>query len=138
MARIIKVLVVDDEISILKSIQQVLEDKGLNVDIAHNGAEALEKIESEMYDIVITDYYMPVMNGRELLNIIKEHFPKTLVIVISGFCSVEDRLDLLFKGAFNCLKKPFKVSEIDSVINTAIKLCNNQGARVNNIRESIR
>ncbi|MFC1855799.1 response regulator [Thermodesulfobacteriota bacterium] len=126
MARKIRVLVVDDEVSIVKSVQQILEDKGLSVEIAFDGAEALSKIENDLFDIVITDYYMPAMNGKELLNIIKERFPGTLVIVISGFCTVEDRLDLLFKGAFNCLKKPFKISEIDSIINTAIRLCNNQ------------
>lgn len=120
-----QVLVVDDEISILKSVKQLLEEKGLLVSLASNGEEALKKIESEHFNIVITDYYMPIMNGKELLKVIKERFPSILVIVISGFCTVEDRLDFLFKGAFGCIKKPFKISEIDSVINTAIKLCNN-------------
>jgi DNA-binding NtrC family response regulator len=137
MAEKIQVLVVDDEISILKSIAHVLKDKGLSVDMAENGAEALKKVEAKRFDIVITDYYMPVMNGRELLSIIKERFPRTLVIVISGFCTVEDRLDLLFKGAFNCIKKPFKVNELDTILNTAIKLCNNQSIRVNNLLECI-
>ena len=129
MAKQIKVLVVDDEIFIHRSIKQILEDKGLSVDLAHDGGEALEKIENGAYDIVITDYYMPVMNGKELLNTIKDRFPTILVIVISGFCSVEDRLDLLFKGAFNCIKKPFRINEIDSIINTAIKLCMKQSSR---------
>jgi DNA-binding NtrC family response regulator len=129
MSEKIKVLVADDEVSILHSMKQLLEDKGLSVSVAQNGREALTKMENEGFDIVITDYYMPAMNGRELLSRIKEKFPKVLVIVISGFCSVEDRLDLLFKGAFNCIKKPFTINEIDSVINTAVRLCSRQTAR---------
>lgn len=137
MARKIKVLIVDDEVSILKSVKQVLEEKGLTVELAQNGGEALAKIENDCFDIVITDYYMPIMNGRELLGIIKDRFPNILVIVISGFCTVEDRLDLLFRGAFNCIKKPFKVNEIDSVINTAVKLCNKNGKKITNLVENI-
>jgi DNA-binding NtrC family response regulator len=129
----IKVLVVDDEISILNSFKSILEEKGLAVTLAQDGMEALTKMESEEFDIVITDYYMPVMNGEELLRIVKSRFPRVIVIIISGFCTVEDRLDFLFKGAFNCIKKPFKISEIDSIISTAVKLCNNQIAKLKTI-----
>ena len=136
MSKKIKVLVVDDEIFIVRSVRHLLEEKGLQVESAHDGAEALAKVENDKFDIVITDYYMPALNGKELLCIIKERFPHTLVIIISGFCSVEDRLDLLFKGAFNCIKKPFKVNEIESIINTAIKLCNKQGIKESGVRNA--
>ena len=81
MANRTRVLVVDDEISILHSIKQLLEEKGLFVSLASNGSEALAKLENDSYDIVITDYYMPVMNGKELLNLVKERYPNILVIV---------------------------------------------------------
>ncbi len=126
MVRKIKVLVVDDEVSILKSIKLLLEDKGLWVELAEDGGEAMVKLKKDEFDIVITDYYMPVLNGKELLKKVKELSPRTLVIVISAFCTVEDRLDMLFNGAFNCLNKPFKISEMDSVIRTAVKLCGHQ------------
>ncbi len=127
----IRVLVVDDEHTILKSIRGLVEDKGHHVAVASNGEEALRKIEDEGYDIVITDYYMPVMNGKELLVKIRADYPKTLVIVVSGFFTVEDRLDFIFKGAFSCIKKPFNASEINSIINTAVKLCYNQSQLTN-------
>ena len=86
-SRLLRVLVVDDEMLIRKLMVQFLESDGHTVDTAGTGRNGLEKFRDENYDLVITDWAMPEMNGAELSDAIKSESPKTPVVLMTGFDS---------------------------------------------------
>lgn len=107
------VLVVDDEKPIREMLTRFLNNCDCEADNANNGIEALKMLEQKDYDIVITDCYMPEMNGIELTRWIKARYPSTCVICISG----QEDPELLYNaGAEFCFKKPFNLSEIKEAI----------------------
>ncbi|HMK51803.1 MAG TPA: sigma-54 dependent transcriptional regulator [Thermodesulfobacteriota bacterium] len=100
------ILVVDDEPNSLFGICQVLTDEGYHVTPAENGAEALEKIKSDLFNLVITDERMPDMTGTELLIEVKKMDPYIPVILITAYGSVALAVEALKKGAFYFFEKP--------------------------------
>jgi CheY-like chemotaxis protein len=105
------ILVVDDDPALLALTQKILSDAGHSVDTAANGAEALAILESKpAYDLVVTDLYMPIMAGLELLTLIRQTFPGTPIISMSGgddFGRLDDLARAGILGAEETLYKPF-------------------------------
>ena len=85
-----KILVVDDEPSLVKTVRGVLEARGHLVDEAFDGQEASECLERCVYDIVVTDHNMPELTGIELVKLIKDKCPQTIVIMLSGYENMSD------------------------------------------------
>ncbi|MBU2071585.1 MAG: EAL domain-containing protein [Gammaproteobacteria bacterium] len=107
------VLVVDDEIGILKAISRVLSRSGYSVRTASCGADALTILQSWPCKVVLTDFRMPTMDGAELLATIKKHFPDVVGLVISGYADFESLKTLLNAGtAFRFLQKPWEDEEL--------------------------
>ncbi len=115
-----KVIVVDDDVSILRILKQLLKDKGYNVFAASDGKEAIELISVNDFDLVITDLMMPENNGLEVLRKAKEKNPKTQVIMITGFATLDSAIEALKLGAFDYIRKPFKLAEFDVTIRNAV------------------
>ena len=106
------ILVVDDEIMIQTLLAEVLSEEGYEVTTASNGKEAIELLEKQRFNLVITDIVMPVLNGIEVLLAAKRidiHYP---VIVITGYHSVESVVRLVNLGAADYIAKPFNVDLI--------------------------
>jgi DNA-binding NtrC family response regulator len=116
----IRVIVVDDDISILRILKQLLKDKGYEVFTASNGNEAIELIFDNNIDLVITDLMMPETDGLEVLRKTKEKNPRTQVIMITGFATLDSAIEALKLGAFDYIRKPFKIAELDVTIRNAI------------------
>lgn len=114
------VLIVDDEKSIIQSLEGILSDDGFEVLHALNGYEALKKIESESPDIVLLDIWMPGMDGIETLKEIKKNFPNLPVIMITGHGTIESAVDATKSGAFDFLEKPLSIDKIIITINNAL------------------
>jgi DNA-binding response OmpR family regulator len=111
-----KILVVDDEPNMLEMYRVLLTRRGHTIVAAPNGARALDALQQEAVDVVITDLRMPNIDGHELIRRIKTSFPKTPVIVITAETTVKDAVGAVGLGAFDCLFKPFNVAEmIDSI-----------------------
>jgi len=100
------ILVADDEPNSLFGICQVLTDEGFHVTPAENGREALEKIKSDLFNLVITDERMPDLTGTELLIEVKKMDPYTPVILITAYGSVSLAVEALKEGAFYFFEKP--------------------------------
>ncbi|MDY6935634.1 MAG: response regulator [Spirochaetota bacterium] len=100
------ILVVDDELAIRKTISKYLGKIGYNVDIAEDGMIAIEKMERDSFDLVLTDLSMPNCDGRELLKTMASRFPEIPKIVLTGISSDEDILIALKTGAYDYLTKP--------------------------------
>jgi DNA-binding NtrC family response regulator len=115
------ILVVDDEVVICKSVQRILSPEGYEVGIALSGEEALEKISQESFDIVITDLKMPGMDGMELLTKIKEKDPEIIVIIITGYSTVQTAVQAMKMGALDYIPKPFTPEELIVVVEKALE-----------------
>jgi len=114
------VLIVDDESSIRTSLARRYRLKGYKVTTAENGVEALNCLEKQSFQIVISDIKMPKMDGIELLRKIREEYPMTRVIIMTGYVTLENGLACLRHGADTCIFKPLDdLSEMDTAIEHA-------------------
>jgi two-component system response regulator AtoC len=102
-----KILVIDDEKRMCDSIKVLLSNIGYEVDTAENGRVGIEKLGSNKYDLVITDLMMPELDGFAVMKYIKENCSNTLVIVITGYASVESAVRAIRSGAYDYILKPF-------------------------------
>lgn len=117
----LQVLVVDDERDIRDGCERILGRRGCRVAKAANGEEALGFVEKTQYDIVLLDLKMPGMDGLEVLRLIREAHPETLVIVITGFATVETAIEAMKRGAYDFIPKPFKPDQLRIVVDRAIE-----------------
>lgn len=118
----VKILIVDDEDIILQSCHRIFKSADYLIDTASSGEEGLEKVKLKDYDIVITDLKMAGMGGMELLKKLRENYPEIVVIIFTGFASVDTAREALKLGAFDYIPKPFTPDEIRSVVTNAIKV----------------
>ena len=114
------VLIVDDESTIIDSLEGILSDDGFEVIHAYNGYEALKKIESHSPDIVLLDIWMPGMDGIDTLKEIKKMTPNLPVVMITGHGSIESAVDATKSGAFDFLEKPLSIDKVMVTINNAL------------------
>jgi len=117
----IKVLVVDDERRIRDACHAMLSNEGFEVAVAENGFAGLKKIEEEHFDIILLDLMMPGMRGIDLLNHVKSKHPDTLIIVITGYATLEHAIEAMKKGAFDFISKPFSPQDLRTVTGKAIE-----------------
>jgi DNA-binding NtrC family response regulator len=116
-----RVLVVEDEHDMLIGLQKILSQQGHTVEIADTGSAGLKKVEERSFDIVVTDLKMPGVDGMELLSKIKETHPDTMVIVITGYGTVESAVEAMKLGACDFITKPFDAEHMTMVVQKALK-----------------
>jgi len=116
-----KILIVDDEKQILEMMTELLEENGFKSGQALTGEEALKMLESEAYSLVISDVRMPEMDGFELLEEIKARYPKTKMIMMTGYTDDYDISDALILGAEDYITKPFDEAKIMLAVKNALK-----------------
>jgi len=116
-----KILVVDDEKRIRNSCHTVLTGQGYVVACAESGSQGLQMIGREYYDIILLDLMMPQMSGLDILPEIKADHPDTVVIVITGYSTVEHSIEAMKAGAFDFIPKPFSPKKLKVVVSKAIE-----------------
>ena len=114
-----RILVVDDEEIVIRSCLRILEGNGYEIDVAHDGHEALRKVESNTYDVMILDIMMPNLGGMEVLRRVKETHPDIDVIMITGLSQIETAVQAMKLGAFDYISKPFEPDELKLVVQRA-------------------
>jgi DNA-binding NtrC family response regulator len=115
----LRIMVLDDEPIVCKRLKPALEKQGYDVDTFTESSEAMEQIQDVVYDIIITDLKMKGVDGMQLLTEAKRRSPKTEVIVITGFATMDTAKESFHKGVFDFIAKPFKLSEIQEVVSRA-------------------
>lgn len=115
-----RILVVDDEPGMREFLEIMLQKDNYLVETASDGADAIQKIEKDLFDLAVVDVQMPVMNGIEVLKRINEKSPETTVIMITAFASHETAIEAMKLGAYDYITKPFKIDEIKLVIKKAL------------------
>src|SRR5574341_329260 len=96
-----KILIAEDEEITLNNIVDALHDEGYAASGVRDGIEAVQRMEKEQFDVLITDIKMPGFSGIELLETVKEKYPGTEVIIITGFGSIGSAVDAMRKGAID-------------------------------------
>jgi two-component system, NtrC family, nitrogen regulation response regulator NtrX len=116
-----RILVVDDEESIRKSLLGALTDEGYEVFDAEDGKKALELAETTRPHLVLLDIWMPQMDGMEVLKRLKKDFPESAVIMISGHGTIETAVKAAKLGAYDFIEKPLSLEKITLTIDHALR-----------------
>jgi len=111
-----KILIVDDEENARIGLSKLLSQEGYQVSAVGNGNEALNFLDNEQVNLVITDINMPEMDGLVFLRELNRDYPSTNVIMITAYGGVESYLEAMSLGAFEYLNKPIKLDELKSVM----------------------
>lgn len=115
-----RILVVDDEARIRNACKLVLDECGYEVCLAVNGKDGLQQIHDYHYDIILLDLMMPELSGFDVLAQVKSLHPDTVVIVISGYATLEHSVDAMKNGAFDFIPKPFTPDHLRVTVAKAI------------------
>jgi FixJ family two-component response regulator len=116
-----RIAIVDDDEEILQLLGEVLKRGGYSPDLYAHSPDALVAARSQEYDLVITDLEMPEASGIDLLGGVKEVFPLTQFIMITGYASVKSAADAMHKGAVSYLSKPLTSAQILAYVNKALE-----------------
>ncbi len=116
-----RLLIVDDDLSIRQFLTIFLRKEGHDVTVAENGLVALEKLQANRFDIVLTDIRMPRMGGLDLLDVIKERKIPVQAIVMTAYSTTETALEAMRKGAYDYLVKPFQLDEVHVVVDKCLE-----------------
>ena len=114
-------LIVDDEVALREAIAERLADHGFAVEQAGSGEEALERLASFAFDVLVTDLKLPGINGGQVLDAAIERYPEIIPIVITGYGTVKDAVDAIKQGAADFITKPFQFDALMHVLRSAME-----------------
>ena len=117
----VRILVVDDNELVLKTLNLLVSSLGYKCRTANNGLEASELLKTNSFDLVLTDVKMPGMDGIELLHYITKHYPDTDVIVATGYSDRASYADVIKAGAIDYIKKPIDHIELEAKLTRALR-----------------
>ncbi len=110
------ILIVDDESVVRDVCRRSLDSQGYHIELAENGIAALDRLNKQPFDIVLTDLKMPLMDGVELLEAIKRDYPFSEVIVMTAYATVKSAIEAMKIGAYDFILKPIKPDQIRVVV----------------------
>lgn len=116
-----RIIVVDDDEAIRRTLSTILEDQGYVVDTVESGQEAIERCEKRVYNLALIDVRLLDMEGTELLTRIKERVPRTRKIIITGYPTVQNAIEAVNKNADAYLLKPFDMAKVLFVIKDQLR-----------------
>jgi len=114
------ILVIDDEETMRDSCRQTLSRDGSRVAVAEDGSRGLAMLKKESFDLVILDLKMPGLSGMEVLKKIKEEDPEVVVVVITGYATVESAVEAMKIGAYDFIPKPFTPESLRAIVKRAL------------------
>lgn len=115
----LSVLLVDDERTLRETCRSILTGLGYRVEVASDGDEALRLLQRKVYDIVLTDLYLPDVTGIDICKSAVERSPATIVVVMTGNPSVASNVEVLRAGAWDYLPKPFSATHLEILLGRA-------------------
>jgi len=116
-----RILVVDDEEIVLRSCLRILSGDEFQVETVQDGRQALQKVEENLYDVMILDIMMPNVDGLEVLRRVKETHPNVDVIMVTGLAQIDTAVKAMKLGAFDYIAKPFEPDELKLVVQRALE-----------------
>ncbi len=114
-----RLLIIDDDQNIRDVLEEFLSEKGYEVETSGEGNDALEKIKTTRFDVIVLDLKLPGMDGIDVLKAIVRIDPDTMVIMMTGYASLETAIESIREGAYDYITKPFRLEEIHIAIRNA-------------------
>ena len=112
-----RILIAEDEKAVRTLLVEALRTYEHEIDAVENGVEAISQVEKRLYDLVITDYIMPKMDGLELTRRVKARCPSTPILIVTGNGPMDE---FLKSGATACVMKPFNIAELQNMVKTIL------------------
>ncbi|MGB9500464.1 MAG: response regulator [Dissulfuribacterales bacterium] len=116
MSKPLEVLLLDDEPIVGRRLKPALDKIGCHVEIFENPIEAVVRIDQKEFDIVVTDIRMEEMNGLQVFEHVKKKWPRTKVIIITGYAKMDLAREAMEKGIFDFIAKPFRPDDLRQII----------------------
>jgi DNA-binding NtrC family response regulator len=116
-----KILIIDDDATVRRSLEVALKNNGYEVDVAENGKEAIEKSNVNFYNLALIDIRLPDMEGTRLLTTMRDTVPRMVKIIVTGYPSLQNAMDALNRGADAYILKPFDLTKVLQTINQQLK-----------------
>jgi DNA-binding NtrC family response regulator len=116
----VNILIVDDEKDVADILKDCISDKERSIDVCYDGLDGIDHIQKNSYDLVIVDLVMPKVGGLDVLKYAKVANPDVLVVIITGYASLETAIMAVREGAYDYIRKPCKLEEIKIVVDNAI------------------
>jgi DNA-binding NtrC family response regulator len=115
------ILIVEDEETLRESIKRIFTKEGFTVDAAESAEQGLSLLETNAYDLIISDIILPGMDGIEMLTRVREQIPDQLFIVVTAYASLDTSVKALRAGAYDYIMKPIIHEEIKQIVRNALK-----------------
>ena len=131
----VRILVIDDDRVILGVITKILKTSSFEVISAPNGKSGIKRLESNCFDLVLTDLMMTDVDGLEVLDYVLTKSPKTKCIILTGYGTIKSSVDAIKRGAFDYIAKPITSDELLVVIEKALKFRNLEDENIRLKRE---
>jgi two-component system NtrC family sensor kinase len=122
------ILLIEDEANLRHNLTVLWEGEGYRVACAADGAEGIQKLQEQRFDLVITDVVMPEVDGFQVMDYLKDRFPDVVAVAITAYASTESAIEALRRGAYDYLTKPFDVDLMQIVIKRALEKARMQKA----------
>ena len=116
-----RILVVDDDHLMREFLDETLRRADYSVDLASTGDEALERIKSKEYDVILSDIRMPKKSGMELLKAVRENSPQSKIMLMTAYGTIENAVEAMKLGAFDYVTKPFSADDIELKMKRAVE-----------------
>ncbi len=115
----LQILIAEDEENIRDLLVELLSQEDRDITVIHDGLEAVRHLRKRSYDLLITDLMMPELDGIDVLHQAKKLHPQILVIIITGYASLETAIQAVKEGAYDYLRKPFRLEELKISVDNA-------------------
>ena len=135
----LRLLIAEDEKNIRDLLVELLSDEDREIVVVHNGVEAVHQLRENFYDLLITDLMMPELDGLEVLHQAKKLYPQILVMIITGYASLETAIQAIKEGAYDYLRKPFRLEELKISVDNAcekIRLTKEKRLLIEHLKEA--
>ena len=117
-----RILIIDDDVDLCRLLGNYLLKKGFETEATHTGAKGIAKFKEKRFDVVICDYRLGDMNGKELIAALKEHDPAVKVLVITGYSDIKTAVEIIKLGAYDYITKPLIPDEVLSILNNVLQI----------------
>ncbi len=116
-----KILIVDDDDELRENLSEILSSRGFQVEEASSGEDAIKKASTDQFDIVLLDLMMPGIGGMDVLTELRKVKPRTKVIMITAFATIDNAVEAIKKGASDYISKPFQIENLDVTIRRVLE-----------------
>ncbi|GCC10926.1 transcriptional regulatory protein ZraR [archaeon] len=116
-----RILIAEDDVGLRKGLEEMMKEEYYEVVAVDDGKKVLDGIKNMDFDVLLTDLVMPELGGMELLTEVKRIRPKTKVIIITAFATIDSAVEAIKKGASDYIEKPFKINEVQNTVRKVLE-----------------